>query len=165
MRYAMAAIHKCVAHDELVFKFSQEVFRKAWWASLKRLGLEWVGPPHCLRHAGPSHHATRGTKTLEDIRRRGRWSQAKSVQRYAKPHALTMHYARLPAGMKQQGRELGIQLPAILRAAVPAQHPWATELQAALLPLLRAKAHIACRLPGKNASQDGLCRDKSLSKG
>ena len=30
----------------------------------------------------------------------------KSVQRYSKQHALTMHLARLPAGVKQRGRAL-----------------------------------------------------------
>eukprot|EP00969_Alexandrium_andersonii_P116753 5161646-Alexandrium_andersonii.AAC.1 len=59
---------------------SAEAFRRVWRATLESLGLSWVGPPHSLRHSGPSADATSGRRSLEDIRRRGRKSQIKSVQ-------------------------------------------------------------------------------------
>ena len=134
-----AAIRRSVRDNDKIFTFSQDAFRAAWWASLKRLNLEWIGPPHCLRHSGPSFDATRGRRSLEDIRRRGRWSQIKSCQRYAKPHALTMHYSRLPQGLKEEGRHLMSTFHVLLAKHIPSEHPWSPELQAALSGLRRRR--------------------------
>ena len=66
---------------------SQVLFRKGWWTIISCLKMEWLGPPHGLRHARPSHLVWRGTD-LETVRRRGRWLSLKSVQRYTKVHEL-----------------------------------------------------------------------------
>ena len=39
-------------------------------------------------------------------RRRGRWSQPKSVQRYTKTHLLTQHLAKVPKQVTARGREI-----------------------------------------------------------
>ena len=89
-----------------IFELTAEAYRRQWRRAADSLGLPWMPPPHSLRHTGPSEDATSGRRTLEDIRRRGRWTQPKSVQRYSKPHALIVHKARLPAAIMQKGREL-----------------------------------------------------------
>eukprot|EP00969_Alexandrium_andersonii_P205473 9079362-Alexandrium_andersonii.AAC.1 len=61
--------------DESVFGFRSEHFRRCWTEALEALGLQWIGPPHTLRHTGPSYDASTGRRDLEQIRRRGRWKQ------------------------------------------------------------------------------------------
>ena len=56
-----------------VFDLGQAAFRRLWWASLQRLGLERVGPPHRLRHTGAGEFVSRGG-SLEQARRCGRWA-------------------------------------------------------------------------------------------
>ena len=70
---AMAARVGSIQGSDKVFPFNSEQFRSRWRQSQARLGLQWVGPPHTLRHSGPSCDATSGRRDLEQIRRRGRW--------------------------------------------------------------------------------------------
>jgi hypothetical protein len=64
-----------------VFPVSQAQFRKVWHTTCKRLGIEFAGPPHNLRHSGPSNDLQKELTTLELVRRRGRWKVMESVQR------------------------------------------------------------------------------------
>lgn len=57
--------------DEKIFGFSSSHFRKVWAKALEALDLQWVGPPHTLRHSGPSFDASTGRRDLEQIRRMG----------------------------------------------------------------------------------------------
>ena len=106
LKFIMLARLAQLRDDERVFPFSQASFRAEWGTSLLRLDLPFVGPPHSLRHSGPSRDAASGARTLEEIRRRGRWSQLKSVQRYSKGHELTVHKSRLPEAILRQGEKL-----------------------------------------------------------
>ncbi|CAK0878156.1 unnamed protein product [Prorocentrum cordatum] len=65
---------------------SQE-FRRAVTA----FGLRRLGAAHLcqLRHAGPSHDSAASCRTLEEMRRRGRWRTWSSVRRYEKGSRLT----------------------------------------------------------------------------
>lgn len=132
----LAALAALVPPDSRVF-ITADAFRRIWRSTLEKLDMGWVGPPHSLRHSGPSADASTGRRTLEDIRRRGRWSQIKSVQRYAKPHALTVHLARLPAGAKVRGRHLMDNFAYVFARHMPKKHPWSAGLAAALRPMLR----------------------------
>ena len=133
----MGALAHEVRPDQKVFGVSQDRFRQLWHAALQRLGLSWIGPPHMLRHGGPSFDSYTNRRSLEDIRRRGRWSQIKSVQRYAKAHALTLHYSRLPAELKMRGRQLMIDLHHRIRDEISNKHPWSAALCQALAPMCR----------------------------
>lgn len=84
--------HQRARHKTLI-TFRQNHFRNVWNSLKKDNKLEGIGKVHSLRHSRPSEEAKRGTMTLEQIRRRGRWSQMKSVQRYSKDFALTQHLA------------------------------------------------------------------------
>ena len=50
---------------------------------------------HKLRHTGPANDTLRGTKSLEQIRRRGRWATLKSVERYSKTAHIVADLAHL----------------------------------------------------------------------
>ena len=106
LRYILLERLLQIRGEERVFSFSQAKFRAEWGTTLLRLAIAFVGPPHTLRHSGPSRDAASGARTLEEIRRRGRWSQLKSVQRYSKGHELTVHRSRLPEAVIRRGTEL-----------------------------------------------------------
>ena len=67
------------------------------------LDVTFSGPPHNIRHSQPSTDAASGRRTLEEIRRRGRWSALSSVQRYTKDFLLCRHDAKLPGSVKLAG--------------------------------------------------------------
>jgi hypothetical protein len=90
----LRAITAKLASDEKVFPLSAENFRKTWWRVLRELDLEFCGPPHNLRHAGAAVFVEQGGE-LEECRRRGRWLQLSSVQRYTKTHWLVRHRAKV----------------------------------------------------------------------
>ena len=134
---AIAGLVEGRPRDENIFGFSSSHFRKVWAKALEALDLQWVGPPHTLRHSGPSFDASTGRRDLEQTRRRGRWKQLKSVERYAKGHALTMHLSRLPRHLKEKGRELKDNFHRVFLKAWPASDPRPASLRVALSPLLR----------------------------
>jgi hypothetical protein len=79
-----------------IFPITQEKFRQSWHRTMRRLGLSFAGPPHAIRHSGPSEDLARQRCSLEDVRRRGRWKGMDSVQRYTKTFALTRFRAKVP---------------------------------------------------------------------
>ena len=113
-----------VGKKKRIFELTAEAYRRQWRRAADSLGMSWMPPPHSLRHTGPSEDATTGRRTLEDIRRRGRWTQPKSVQRYSKPHALIVHKARLPAELLQKGRDLEENFDAALREHIDVICSW-----------------------------------------
>ena len=110
--------------SDKVFEVTPETFRRHWREVAEALGMSWFPPPHCLRHTGPSEDAFSGRRTLEDIRRRGRWSQIKSVQRYAKPHALVSHRAQLDPAVKARGSWLEENFSSMLKCSIEKSSPW-----------------------------------------
>jgi len=66
-----------------------------------------LAPPHSLRHSGPARDVLNNTRSLEEIRRRGRWASLKSVQRYTKSHLLIHRESLLDDAAKSRG-QLGI---------------------------------------------------------
>ena len=153
---AMAARVGSIQGSDKVFPFNSEQFRSRWRQSQARLGLQWVGPPHTLRHSGPSCDATSGRRDLEQIRRRGRWSQMKSVQRYSKQHALTMHLSRLPQDIKVQGRRLMDNFAVPFMKHVPPE--MRSVFEAELAPMLRREPLSGGRTMPPAARAVGLSR-------
>ena len=60
---------------------------------------------HRLRHTGPANDTLRGTKSLEQIRRRGRWATLKSVERYSKTAHIVADLAHLEPEVRRVGAE------------------------------------------------------------
>ena len=110
-----------------VFGFDPGSFRKLWWVIVKFLGIAFVGPPHNLRHSKPAADVAKRAKTLEEVRRRGRWASLTSVQRYTKDFLLIAHEAKVPESVRSRG-QLFVQNPrkelcrAIKRSARPTGH-------------------------------------------
>ena len=92
------------ARDELIFATTPERFRREWWKILKALGLESLGPPHGIRHAGAAHYVANGGD-LEVARRRGRWATSGALQRYTKTHVLVQRLAALSENQVLAGQK------------------------------------------------------------
>ena len=88
-----------------IFDFTQQEFLVAWRSLAKELGVS-VGPPHDLRHSGAARDALAGRRSLEEIRRRGRWAALSSVGRYTKTFLLVRARAALPAALLREGARL-----------------------------------------------------------
>ena len=85
-----------------LFKITPAAFRLVWRQTCCRLGLD-LGPPHTLRHSGPSHDLYYSYRSILQIQRRGRWSSEKSSLRYAKTHTLIEARAALPPKVLEAG--------------------------------------------------------------
>jgi hypothetical protein len=91
--------------DAKLFDVTPAVFRRIWYATCKELGVV-LGPPHTIRHSGPSHDLFTAYRSLWQIQRRGRWSSEKSVLRYAKTHMLIESTAKLPGDLLARGNDI-----------------------------------------------------------
>jgi len=101
----LEAITKWLSPTQQLFPFDQVYFRKQWHLALSAVGLP-ERPPHTLRHSRPSEQVRRKELSLEGVRRRGRWRQMKSVQRYAKEGALVVYEAHVDPGLLRRGSEI-----------------------------------------------------------
>ena len=63
-------------------------------------------PPHSARHTGASVDLARNYRTLDQVKRRGRWSADKSVERYAKTGAWIAAEATQPRWVRERGGAL-----------------------------------------------------------
>ena len=99
---ALQLLAKNTSSSAQLFPTSAATFRAAWWDSLRRLGLEAVGPPHRLRHTGAGEFVSRGG-SLEACRRRGRWAALSSVQRYTKVHFVVRSRAAMASELRRRG--------------------------------------------------------------
>ena len=107
---------------DLVFPFPPIHYRKLWWQVLDRLGLRFCGPPHNVRHSKPAADISKGTRTLEEVRRRGRWAALSSVQRYIKDFLLIQHESKVPEPVRSQGQALMKDPVKVLTHAVLESH-------------------------------------------
>ena len=90
--------------EELLFPLSQVAFA-TWWRRAGE-GLRYdPGPPHTLRHVGPSHDVMANCRTLQQVRNRGRWRAPSSCLRYAKSHQLIKTIECLPKDLTVHGEE------------------------------------------------------------
>ena len=100
------------APDEKLFSITSASYRQAWHeaglALKKRIGIDSfvIGPPHSVRHSGPSRDSATGYRSIWQIQRRGRWQSEKSVMRYAKTWAWTTTKSRTPAAVLDRGSQL-----------------------------------------------------------
>ena len=88
-----------------VFDTTTHKYRAAIRKVATALGID-IGPPHSVRHSGPSEDAASGYRTIWAIQRRGRWASEKSVLRYAKTHALIEARSRIPEAILSRGQSL-----------------------------------------------------------
>ena len=89
-----------------VVPFTPDDFRQRWKAAARLVGLSWVGPPHDLRHSGAARDVEGKHRSLEQVRRRGRWKTLESVQRYTKTWMLVRARGRLTTDQLERGQKL-----------------------------------------------------------
>ena len=68
----------------MIWAFTYPAFAREFARSVERLGIEHGVVPYMARHSGPSIDRVNGHRDLMEIKKRGRWLQFKSVQRYEK---------------------------------------------------------------------------------
>jgi len=93
---------------KFLFKTSVSESYKRWNLACRQLGYD-AGPPHCLRHCGPSFdllpaHQGKPYRTIEQVQARGRWALLKSVQRYAKSVIYIKAQLDVPPQIAKLGR-------------------------------------------------------------
>ena len=77
-----------------IFSVSRETEARRVKSACDLLGID-CPVLHRLRHTGSANDTLRGTKSLEQIRRRGRWASLKSVERYSKTAHIVADLAQL----------------------------------------------------------------------
>ena len=88
-----------------LFDISIKEFGVLWRKALAALKFD-AGPPHTLRHVGPSHDTLTNYRTIDEVRTRGRWRAKTSVLRYSKSHALIAAAAAVPIHITEQGQRV-----------------------------------------------------------
>ena len=82
---------------DLLFPWSAAAFTAMFKRAAADVGLgAWELTPYILRHAGPSHDWLTKARSLDGIKRRGRWISDMSVRRYEKSSRVMRRLATLP---------------------------------------------------------------------
>jgi len=87
-----------------IFSVSRETVARNVKRACDLLGIE-CPVLHKLRHTGPANDTLRGTRSLEQVRRRGRWASLKSVERYSKTAHIVADLAHLEPEVRRVGAE------------------------------------------------------------
>ena len=70
---------------EYVYDFSAAHFKKVMGAAAVRAGVGMLQVHPCqIRHSGPSHDVAQASRSLMEIKLRGRWKADASMRRYTK---------------------------------------------------------------------------------
>ena len=145
LRAWMAAMVTDLPAKAALFPFTQIEFRRWWHEACQQTGVGHT-PPHSLRHSGPAEAVLLKTKSLEEIRRRGRWQSLKSVQRYTKSHVLLARLGLLSQKQRAEGTAFWKELP---QNSCPDKH-----LQAAIVDMRNRPARQA-RKPQSSKMEAG----------
>ncbi len=140
----LVAIKNELDPDEKVFPITPLIYRRVWHNTTKRLGLEWVGPPHRLRHSRPALDVATGRRGLEDACRRGRWKTPSSIQRYTKTHLLIEHNDKVPDWVKKNGQKVVDDPRGCISAALEASASADQKLYKVVISALRARPTLLC---------------------
>lgn len=70
--------------------------------------------PYMFRHSGASHDRSAGLRSLNEVRKRGRWATEQSVRRYEKGGRLAQQFASLPPEVQNRAARAEANIMAIL---------------------------------------------------
>ena len=76
-----------------------------WQASFQKYHIPHQ-PMHSLRHTGPSRDVYVGYRTLNEVKKRGRWKGKEGVERYSKVHIYVKALAHLSLELLERGQKL-----------------------------------------------------------
>ena len=100
--------------DEKLVPFAQSHLARAFRLSGMILGLDPPPMLYQLRHSGPSADFAGGRRSLDSIKRRGRWRTDASVRRYEKGGRVTDQLGRLKPLVRGYAVASAKLLPAVL---------------------------------------------------
>ena len=100
--------------DEKLVPFAQSHLARAFRLSGMILGLDPPPMLYQLRHSGPSADFAGGRRSLDSIKRRGRWPTDASVRRYEKGGRVTDQLGRLKPLVRGYAVASAKLLPAVL---------------------------------------------------
>ena len=89
-----------------LFFLNPQQLNDIWSDAKVKLGLSHLGPLHDLRHAGAARDIESKLRSLEEVRRRGRWKTLDSVQRHTKTFLLVKARSLLTKATLQHGNQL-----------------------------------------------------------
>ena len=110
-------------HDKRIWPFSHKEYNTTFQARSVDAGVDGLGcPPYALRHGGASHDAVTATRSLAEIKARGRWRADASVRRYQKASRAQQQIHRLSDATIAYGELVGANLEAFMNnpSLVPA---------------------------------------------
>ena len=111
---------------EPMFEFGYTELSREFKLAGEKCGLAVLGPPtlHQLRHGGASTDAASGSKSLAEIQQKGRWTDPRSVRRYAKGGRVTQQLWQLTPSVRRKcladAKHIGETLCSTLRTSASA---------------------------------------------
>jgi integrase len=98
--------------NALMFHMTYQDLKNVWMSTLKEIGLpQDHAVLYQLRHSGPSYDRLTKSRSLQDVKKRGRWSADSSVRRYEAHARLAQEFQRLPKKIQQKCYQALKQLP------------------------------------------------------
>ncbi len=117
------------------------------------LGLDGFGlSAYSPRHGGASHDLLTGSRSLQEVKRRGRWASDESLKRYGKETKLIEVMARVPprtvasgeALHRRHAQDILLYMPGDLRRFVLRSHVPLCGRACFMWPKLRERSRLAC---------------------
>ena len=109
-----------VADDQTLWTSSVAQNIERFHAIASHLGLGPLGPSrYALRHGGASEDLLSGLRSLDAIKKRGRWSTDASLRRYSKETKLLGEISKIPASSIALGKFAIENMQAILTQRIP----------------------------------------------
>ena len=112
-----------------MFEFGYTELSREFKQAGEQCGLAVLGPPtlHQLRHGGASTDAAAGNKSLAEIQQKGRWTDPRSVRRYAKGGRVTQQLWQLTPAVRRKclaaAKHIGETLRSTLSTSAAATGP------------------------------------------
>ena len=121
--------------------------------------VPFAGPPHSIRHSGPSEDLSQNIASLETVRRRGRWKALESVQRYTKTFALVRFWSRTPSVTRDRATRAAGDLRQAMLLAIEASD----RSDPLRLALQRALRHQRCTDQDADAIYTGKLKPRPVA--
>jgi len=112
---ALAALRSIRGETQDLWDFTMDEFRQKFYQAVELLSLDNPRPHlYSLRHGGASRDLLTETRTMAEVKLRGRWQTDKSLRRYGKATRLQAAIAALPAGIFAYGEHVVENLGSLL---------------------------------------------------
>eukprot|EP00973_Karenia_brevis_P059127 8231961-Karenia_brevis.AAC.1 len=96
-------------NDDRIWSMPLGHLQTVFNSGIKSLGMESLRPSlYSLRHGGASEDLLRRRRSLQEVRRRGRWMSDSSLKRYAKETRLLAELSKIPEQVLLYGRQMDL---------------------------------------------------------